>query len=133
MIKALYILLGTLTLGLGLLGIVLPLLPTTPMLLLTTYFWAKGSPRFHNWFIQTWLYKKYLEDFVETRAMTLGQKLRLLIFVDIMLLFPFFTMPTLLMRTIIIILVITKYWYFFTQIKTIKKELNHDLKTSNIR
>ncbi len=123
MIKVFYIILGTLTLGLGLLGIVLPLLPTTPMLLLTTYFWAKGSPRFHNWFIQTRIYKKYLEEFITTRAMTLGQKLRLLLFVDVMLLFPFFSVPTLLMRTTIAILVVTKYWYFFTQIKTIKKEL----------
>ncbi len=119
-IKVLYVFLGTLTFGLGILGIVLPLLPTTPMLLLTTYFYAKGSTRFHQWFIATRLYKRFLQDFAENRAMTLKQKLRLLLFVDFMLLFPFFTLTFWWAKPLIIILVIGKYTYFFTAVKTIR-------------
>jgi len=120
MIKALYVFLGTLTLVLGIIGIVMPLLPTTPMLLLTAYFYAKGSKRFHDWFVATWLYKRYLKNFAETRSMTRAGKWRLLLFVDLMLLVPFITMPHLWIRILIIVLAVTKYLYFFTQVKTIR-------------
>lgn len=43
-----YISLGTLSLGLGILGIVTPGLPTTPFILLTGFLYAKGSPRLHE-------------------------------------------------------------------------------------
>ena len=80
LMKIIYILLGFLTLGLGLIGIILPILPTTPFLLLTLFFFAKGSTRFHTWFIQTNIYHKYLKTFAEERSMTRKQKWRLMIF-----------------------------------------------------
>jgi len=128
-IKALYVALGTLTLGLGVLGIVLPLLPTTPMLLLTAYFYAKGSKRFHDWFVATWLYKRYLKNFAETRSMTRRGKWTLMIVVDVMLLIPFLTMPYLWIRILIVVLAVTKYLYFFTRVKTVKPVKNTALKT----
>lgn len=121
-IKALYIALGTVFMLLGLLGIVLPLLPTTPLLLLTAYFYSKGSNRFHQWFISTWLYRRYLKDFVEKKGMTLAAKMKLLLFVDFMLMFPFFILDYRWVKPLVIILMITKYSYFFTAVKTIKKE-----------
>ncbi|MFH5882644.1 DUF454 family protein [Liberiplasma polymorphum] len=124
MLKAVYIFLGSLFLALGMIGVVLPLLPTTPFLLLTAYFYAKGSKKFHDWFLRTWIYKKYLEDFITTRAMTLKQKLTLLLFVDFMLLFPFIILEYVWVKPLIIILVITKYVYFFTAVKTIRLEKN---------
>lgn len=48
MMRYLYIILGTFSLGLGLLGIVTPGLPTTPFVLLTAFLYAKGSPRLHE-------------------------------------------------------------------------------------
>jgi len=49
--RALYIFFGGLSLTLGLIGIVLPVLPTTVFLLLAAFFFAKSSQRLHNWII----------------------------------------------------------------------------------
>lgn len=118
MIRAIYVVLGTLFLGLGVLGIVLPVLPTTPFLLLTAYFYAKGSKRFHEWFINTGLYKRYLESFVNDRSMSRKDKWKLMILVDAMLLIPLITIDLLWLRVLILLLALTKYWYFFTQVET---------------
>ncbi|MCF6325889.1 MAG: YbaN family protein [Devosiaceae bacterium] len=47
--KALYVFLGGLSLTLGLVGIVLPVLPTTVFLLLAAFFFGKSSQRLHHW------------------------------------------------------------------------------------
>lgn len=118
--KPLFVILGTISLGIGILGIVLPVLPTTPFLLLTAYCYARGSKRFHDWFIKTKIYKKYLESFVETRSMTRRHKWMLMIVVDTMLLITFFMIDNLALRISIIVLIFLKHLYFHTQVKIIK-------------
>ncbi|PID36587.1 MAG: hypothetical protein CR993_04365 [Rhodobacterales bacterium] len=49
--RAIYYILGTLFLLVGVIGVVLPVLPTTPFLLLTAFFYAKASDRLHYWLI----------------------------------------------------------------------------------
>ena len=119
MIKAFYIFLGSFFLALGIIGIVFPILPTTPFLLLTLYFYARGSNRFHDWFISTKLYKNHLETFAREQSMTRKDKWKLLLFVDAMLLMPFLILGWPWLRVLIIALVAIKYWYFFTKVKTV--------------
>ena len=120
--RVVLIILGFISMGIGIIGIVVPILPTTPFLLLASFFFAKGSKRFHDWFISTKIYKKYLESFVKSKAMTLKNKLTILLPVSLMLIITFIFVNNLHARIVLVILFIGKYLYFFTQIRTIAKE-----------
>lgn len=76
--KAFFIALGCVSLALGTIGIVLPILPTVPFYLLTAFCFANSSERLHDWFIHTTVYKKYIGSYFRRRGMTKKAK-RLLI------------------------------------------------------
>ena len=69
-LKIVWIVLGFLCLGLGTVGIVLPILPTVPFYMATLFCFAKSSKKLHDWFIETNLYKNYLDSFVQKKAMS---------------------------------------------------------------
>ena len=123
--KFFYITIGMIAFILGSIGVVLPVLPTTPFYLLASVCFVKGSEKFDRWFKSTKLYKKHLESFVQTRSMTLKQKVTLVIFADIMMLFPFIMIDNLYMRISLILVSLTKLYYFTFKIKTIKKETKY--------
>ena len=117
-VKFIYLTTGLVFLGLGLLGVVLPVLPTTPFLLITTYCFAKGSSRFHQWFCNTQIYQKYIENFIKERAMTLKTKLSILIFASTVMMIAFATIRVLPARCFLFAVIIFHWWYFFFRIKT---------------
>ena len=128
--KYFHITLGFLALGIGLIGVILPILPTTPFLLVTSFCFARGSERFHTWFTNSNIYKKHLESFVKERAMTLKQKVVLLSFVNFMLAFPLILVDVLPMRITIIVLIIIKLYYFTFKVRTISPEEKKDMEAS---
>ncbi|MFZ7942942.1 MULTISPECIES: DUF454 family protein [Bacillaceae] len=119
-VKFIFIAFGFLALGLGILGIILPLLPTTPLLLLASFCFVKGSKRFELWFKGTTLYKRHLENFVKERAMTLQQKLTILLFADVMIAIPFFILDSYIVKGLLLLIVVYKYYYFIYKIKTVQ-------------
>jgi uncharacterized membrane protein YbaN (DUF454 family) len=74
-VRILWIILGTISLGLGMLGIVLPVLPTTPFLLLTAYCYAKGSKRMHLWLLNHKWFGKYIRNYMEGKGIPLKTKI----------------------------------------------------------
>ena len=120
-LNIIYITLAFVFLGLGFLGVALPILPTTPFLLLASYFFSKGSPRFNRWFISTKIYKNHLEDFIRTRSMTLKKKLFITIPVSAMLIFTAYGMDKIYTKLIIFSLIAFIYYYFSFQIKTLRE------------
>ena len=118
--KLKWLMIGIVSMVLGAIGVVLPVLPTTPFLLLASFCFAKGSDRFHKWFIGTKLYKKHLESFVTSRSMTLKTKLCILLPASAMLILAMLAMSNIYGRVFIVFLIIFKYIYFFTRIETVK-------------
>lgn len=66
--KNLLIISGTLSVGLGILGMFLPLLPTTPFLLLAAYCYARSSIRFYNWLISNRWCGEYIRNYQEGKG-----------------------------------------------------------------
>lgn len=117
--NSIYVALAFICVAIGSIGVVLPVLPTTPFLLLATVLFAKGSTRFHQWFISTKLYQNHLEEFVRTKSMTLKKKLLILLPVSAMMLIVFFSVPIIHAKIAIVVAIIFKYYYFFFNIKTV--------------
>lgn len=121
--KLIYFIVGIIAMSLGAIGVILPVLPTTPFLLLAAFCFAKSSKRFHSWFTQTNLYKNHLESFVEERAMTLRTKVTLLAFASSMLLLAMYFMQNWYLRFFLVCLMVFKYYYFIFRIKTIRNKV----------
>ncbi|WP_281252068.1 YbaN family protein [Vibrio diazotrophicus] len=76
-----YNIVGAVSVCLGILGIILPLLPTTPFILLASACFVRGSPRFHTWLHQHALFGPILENWHQNRAVSRKVKSRGTIFI----------------------------------------------------
>ena len=120
-----FIALGCICLALGTVGVVLPILPTVPLYLATAFCFAISSERLHNRFVNTALYKKHLQSYVERRGMLFKTKISIITTVTLLMGFGFFIMARKGIRVPCIILAVV--WvchiiYFVFGVKTIRDE-----------
>ena len=77
-IRICLIITGSFFVGVGTLGIVLPLLPTTPFLVLAAICFSRSSERFHNWLLNNKWFGSYIKNYREGKGISLRQKVAVL-------------------------------------------------------
>jgi uncharacterized membrane protein YbaN (DUF454 family) len=77
--KITFVILGSFFTGLAFLGIFLPLLPTTPFLLLAAFFYLRSSEKLYYWLLNHKIFGKYLRDYLETRSVPV--KIKVFVFI----------------------------------------------------
>ncbi|OHS77230.1 YbaN family protein [Staphylococcus sp. HMSC74F04] len=122
--RLILIVIGLIFTALGIAGTVLPLLPTTPFLLVAVFCFARSSDRFYNWLINQKIYKEYVENFYLHRGYTLQQKIKILISLYIVIGFSIYMVDVLAVRIGLIIMVIIQTAVLFTFVKTLPKSNN---------
>ena len=90
--KVMFIAAGTISLGLGAVGVFLPILPTTPFLLLSAACYYKGSERMHRWLLSNKLFGSYIRNYKEGKGISLTAKILTLFLLWITIFFSAFYM-----------------------------------------
>ena len=120
MLKILFIVGGCISLLLGIMGIFLPILPTTPFLLLSATLFVHSSHRLYHWLLNQKYLGTYIRNFKEQRAIPLRAKIISVTMVWITLLYCTWSIDTFLpLRLLFIILAIGISWHILSY-KTLK-------------
>ena len=76
--KIVLISLGSLCLALGIIGVVVPVLPTTPLVLLAAFLYSRSSNRLNSWLARTSIYQAYVEPFKSSGGISQEHKMRII-------------------------------------------------------
>jgi uncharacterized membrane protein YbaN (DUF454 family) len=98
----LFITAGSVCVGLGILGAFIPVLPTTPFLLLASYLYLKSSKRLHNWLIGHRLFGSYIYNYITYRAVRRRVKIGAVIFLWVTLAISIFLVNNIYIRILLI-------------------------------
>ncbi|PTJ00969.1 DUF454 domain-containing protein [Staphylococcus simulans] len=103
----------------GFIGIVVPLLPTTPFLLLAAVCFSRSSERFNRWLVSTKVYGEYVESFKRDRGFTLKKKFKILLSLYIVIAFSLYMLDNFYIRICLLIMVTFQTIVLFTLVKTL--------------
>ncbi|NYT01012.1 MAG: DUF454 domain-containing protein [Methanocellales archaeon] len=124
--KIVFIILGSICVILGLIGTIVPLLPTTPFLLLAAFFYGKSSYRLQQWLFNNRVFGPYLTDYVEGRGISIKNKAFTLIILWLGMGYAiFFAISNLLIRMFLLLIAICVTIHIIT-IKTIEQKSGND-------
>lgn len=121
--KIILVAIGSISLGIGTLGIFLPILPTFPFFLLTAICFAKSSERLHKWFLGTDMYINHLETYLKKEGMRMKTKASIVAWITVFMGFGFIMMSKVPVgRWILAFVWICHVIYFVFGVKTIREE-----------
>lgn len=104
LIKALYFSLGTLSLALGVIGVIVPGLPTTPFLLLTAILYVKSSKKLYRWLISNRIFGPYILEYRKNKGLTKQHKVYILILMWTMVCISLlFFIPLLMVKALVVL------------------------------
>jgi uncharacterized membrane protein YbaN (DUF454 family) len=112
---------GTFSLGLGIIGIAIPILPTTPFLLLSAVCYSRSSDRFYNWLMGNRWFGRYIRNYREGRGMPARAKFFTVSLLWGSILFSGFVMTDIFVVSIILIVVAVAVTAHILSIKTLKE------------
>jgi uncharacterized membrane protein YbaN (DUF454 family) len=99
---------GLIFTGLGLLGVFIPVLPTTPFMLLAAYCFMKSSDKLFSWVVNNKIFGKKVRKFLDNRSLSLTVKITCLATMWLMIIISIlFLTESLTLRIILILLGIT--------------------------
>ena len=108
-----YLSIGFISLALAIVGVALPLLPTTPFLLLSIACFSKSSKRFEDWLYHTKLYQTYVADFRETKSIARERKKKIIVSIYILMGISIYFAPLLPVKIALGCLTIFITYYLF--------------------
>jgi len=120
-LKLLMIFLGTLFVILGTVGIFLPLVPTTPFLLLAAICYARGSRKFYEWLMNNKLFGSYIRNYLEKRGIPLKTKIVAIAMLWGFILFSAFTVIPLVLVRFLLLLIAVGVTIHILKLPTLKK------------
>jgi uncharacterized membrane protein YbaN (DUF454 family) len=103
--KWLYISAGLISLGVGAVGVFVPLLPTTPFLLLAAACFLRSSDRFYQWLMNHRIFGNYIRNYREHRAMSLPSKILVLTLLWITMSYAIFIVVKILAVQVLLLLI----------------------------
>lgn len=107
LIKLFLISAGTVSLGIGILGIILPLLPTTPFLLFSAACYARSSEKFYNWLLTNRYFGNYIKNYREKKGIPKKVKISAIIFLWITISISIFIVEYLWLKILLLIIAIS--------------------------
>lgn len=108
-----YLVFGFVSLMVGIIGIVLPIVPTTPLLLLAGFCFARSSKRFEKWLRNTKIYQFYVADYVETKSISRKRKKQIIWQIYLLMAISIWLAPILLVKIGLGLLTIFITYYLF--------------------
>ena len=123
LVRLLFVFIGSIFVGLAVIGIFLPGLPTTPFLILAAYFYIRSSNKLYNWLINNKILGVYIRGYLSGKGMPLRAKIISLIFMWIFGSFAvLFGIPdSLFFVKIIVFIILLIGTIFLLRVKTFKK------------
>ncbi|GAK51586.1 hypothetical protein U14_02831 [Candidatus Moduliflexus flocculans] len=121
--NAILIVIGSLAVGLGVAGIFLPLLPTTPFLLLAAVCYANSSERFYHWLLHHQWFGSYIRNYREGRGIPLISKVVALVLLWLTIgTSALFVVPVLIGKIVLVAIAIGVTIHLLS-VKTFKEEV----------
>jgi uncharacterized membrane protein YbaN (DUF454 family) len=121
-VRALLLVAGTLSLMLGIVGIVLPILPTTPFLLLSAACYMRSSERMHKWLLGNRWFGEYIRNYQEGRGIPLKTKIVAVTVLWAAILYSaFFALDEILIAQVALLLIALGVSVHLIRLPTLKK------------
>jgi uncharacterized membrane protein YbaN (DUF454 family) len=123
LVRLLFVFIGSIFVGLAVIGIFLPGLPTTPFLILAAYFYIRSSNKLYNWLINNKILGVYIRGYLSGKGMPLRAKIISLILMWVFGTFAvLFGIPdSLFFVKIIVFIILLIGTIFLLRVKTFKK------------